>query len=579
MLFAFAGSAFAATKPNVIFFATDDFSDWVGPLNSPIKAKRPNLDRLAARGVTFQNAHASGTFCAPARTAVFTGRHLSTTGTSTTQVFFRDHPELRPLQVALPPGGDQTFGTGTRFHHPAGYVDLRGWTELPKRTAAQREAGWPVDRWRQGAPLPTPMPSNTFTREMRAATDRTFMAYAPLPNDLEKDMAATPPTDWVVSVIQRAHAQPFFVWLGLSAPHFPNYAPQKYFDLHPLDEIKLPPIKDDDTDDLPPALKKFYDHRKTTIHDKLNGMGLMKEGLRAYLASIAEVDAMLGRVLDALDASAARDNTVVIFWSDQGYHHGEKGQWGKPTLWKRTANIPCIWAGPGLARGASVGATVSAIDLFPTLVELGGLAPDASLAGVSLASTLREPALAKDRHLLLCEIRQGGYAMTNSRWRSLHYAEGGEELYDVVKDPNEGDNLASQESYRDVKAELRQSAPKHFAAPGPESNALDLVTDGESFRREAENRRHEEKNQSRQVMVYSDSSKNTFCGRSSGDRLWFTLELAGTASALIADPTSSSSLSKPRAASLVPHRRRRWILTAPAGLARAARVADGTERR
>jgi len=162
----------------------------------------------------------------------------------------------------------------------------------------------------------------------------------------------------------------------------------------------------------------------------------MKEVLRAYLASISYADAMLGRVLDALDASASRDNTIVIFWSDQGYHHGEKGQWGKHTLWERTANIPFIWAGPGIARQANVTATVSAIDLYPTLVELCRLSPDAGLEGQSLAATLRQPALAKDRNVLLCEINAGGYAIVNSQWRYIHYADGTEELYDVVKDPN-----------------------------------------------------------------------------------------------------------------------------------------------
>ncbi|PAW75023.1 MAG: iduronate sulfatase [Opitutia bacterium Tous-C4FEB] len=469
-------------KPNVIFFATDDLNDWVGPLNSGIRAKTPNLDRLAARGVTFQNAQACGTFCAPSRTALFTGRHPSTTGAYTTQVYHHDRPELRPMQVAFQQGGYATYGTGKLFHHPAGYVDLRGWTEFNPRTPAQRKTGWPVDSWRSGAPLPTPEPYSKFTREMRAGTDRTFMEYAPLPNEVEKDMADTQQTEWAINVLKRAHTQPFFLALGLYAPHFPNYAPQKYYDLYPLDEIKLPPTKDGDTDDLPPAIKKFNDRRKATIHDKLNELGEMKEVIRAYLACISYADAMLGRVLDALDASAARDNTVVIFWSDQGYHHGEKGHWGKHSLWERTANIPFIWAGPGIARRANVNATVSAIDTFPTLVELCGLAPDASLEGQSLANVLRQPAQAKDRNVLLCDVLPGGYAIVNNRWRYIHHADGAEELYDVVKDPNEWDNLAPQESYRTVMAELRQSAPKEFVAPGPETNALRLVTEGENFR-------------------------------------------------------------------------------------------------
>ena len=136
-----AATSTKPTPPNVIFFATDDLNDWVGPLNSGIRAKTPNLDRLAARGVTFQNAQASGTFCAPARTALFTGRHPSTTGAYTTQVYHHDRPELRPLQVALQQGGYATFGTGKLFHHPAGYVDLRGWTEFHTRTGGPARGG------------------------------------------------------------------------------------------------------------------------------------------------------------------------------------------------------------------------------------------------------------------------------------------------------------------------------------------------------------------------------------------------------------------------------------------------------
>jgi arylsulfatase A-like enzyme len=475
-----------ASVPNIIFVATDDLCDWVGPLDSPIRAKTPNMDRLAARGVTFLNAQACGSFCAPARTALFTGRHPATTGAYTTQVFTHDHPELRPLQVALHDAGYQTYGTGKLFHHPAGYLDLRGWDEFHVRSQEQRETGWPVDSWKHGAPLPTPMPYSLFTRAYRANGDKTFMEYAPLPNETEKDMADTQQTEWVVKMLQRKHDKPFFIALGLYCPHFPNYAPQKYYDMYSLDDIKLPPIKDDDSDDLPPAVKKYYDHRKATIQDPLVKMGIMKDVLRAYLACTTYADANLGRVLDALDKSPACSNTIVIFWSDQGYHHGEKGQWGKHTLWARTAHIPFIWAGPGIAKQAKVDATVSAIDLFPTLVDLCHLKPDAGLEGQSLATTLHDPAQAKDRNVLMCEIVRGGYTIVNDQWRYIHYAAGGEELYNEVEDPNEWNNLAfdpaSYKKYTPIMEELRRSAPKQFAPAGPTSKEMKLVTKGETFR-------------------------------------------------------------------------------------------------
>ncbi|MCU0242655.1 MAG: sulfatase-like hydrolase/transferase, partial [Vicinamibacteria bacterium] len=156
------------SPPNVIMIVTDDLNDWVGPMNSPIRAKTPNLDRLAARGVIFQNAQAAGVFCAPARTAVLTGRHPSTTGAYGAQIYHYDHPELRPLQVALQQGGYATYGTGKIFHHPAGYVDLRGWDDFFVRTEEQRKTGWGVDTWQHGAPLPATVPYSAFTRQFRS---------------------------------------------------------------------------------------------------------------------------------------------------------------------------------------------------------------------------------------------------------------------------------------------------------------------------------------------------------------------------------------------------------------------------
>lgn len=472
----------ANRAPNVIFFATDDLNDWLEPLDSPLRAKTPNLDRLAARGVTFTNAHTAGTYCAPSRTALFTGRHPSTTGAYATQIYFREHPTIRPLQVALQEAGYSTWGTGKLFHHPAGFLDLRGWNEFHVRTQAQRESGWPVDSWRQGAPLPDPMPYSRFTRDYRSDSSRTFMEYAPLPNEVEKDMADTLQTDWAIDVLKRRHDRPFFLALGLYAPHFPNYAPQKYYDLYPLESIQLPPIKDDDSVDLPPAVRRAMDRRKETIHEPLAQMGLMKEVLRAYLACISYADAMLGRVLDALESSPHAENTIVIFWSDHGYHHGEKGQWGKHTLWERTTNIPFIWAGPGVARGAKVGATVSSIDVYPTLAELCGLSPDAGLEGQSLAASLRRPETAKDRNVLVCEVNPGGYAIVNQQWRYIHYTDGGEELYNLAADPHEWVNLAAEEKHRAIITELKRSAPARFAPAGPDASQLRLVPEGERFR-------------------------------------------------------------------------------------------------
>jgi arylsulfatase A-like enzyme len=173
-----------------------------------------------------------------------------------------------------------------------------------------------------------------------------------------------------------------------------------------------------------------------------------------------------------------------VFWSDHGYHHGEKGDWGKHTLWERTSNVPFIWAGPGVAEGAESDVTVSLIDMYPTLVEMCGLPkPRQELEGESLASTLSHPATAMDRNVFLPHMHPGEYAIINRDWRYIRYGEDGEELYDLRRDPNEWNNLALEPQFGDLKAKMRESAPKIFAPPEERLNSRkDLVVEGNTFR-------------------------------------------------------------------------------------------------
>ena len=249
------------------------------------------------------------------------------------------------------------------------------------------------------------------------------------------------------------------------------------------DQIELPPYKADDLDDLPPKIKKIKTAR-SRIHNKLEGLNAVGDAIHGYLACISYADAMMGRVLDALEASPYADNTVVVLWSDHGYHHGEKGDWGKHTLWERTSNVPFIWAGPGVAKGRKSDVTVSLIDMYPTLVDLCGLPkPRQKLEGQSLAKTLVDPASAEDRNVFLPHMNPGEYAVINRDWRYIRYGEDGEELYDLQADPNEWHNLAASPEHAARKAELRSFAPATFAEPAQNLNARkDLVVDGETFR-------------------------------------------------------------------------------------------------
>jgi len=468
-----------ARRPNVLMFVVDDMNDWIGPMGDK-QAVTPNIDRLANMGLTFLNGHTAGVFCAPSRSAMFTGRHATTTGCYTTQVYFHDHPDIRPLQVVLQNGGYATYGAGKLFHHPAGYVDLRGWDEFFVRNPDQKNRGWPLETWLFDDPiLPVPFPNSIYNRGQEP-TGGLFLEWGRIRNEHEEKMADTIRTEWAARLLKRAHDKPFFVAVGLYTPHFPNYVPGKYFDLYDPSKIKPPPYKEDDLEDLPQPIRRAKENRGR-IHKRLVELDAVTDAIHGYLASISYADAMLGRLLDAIASGPNADNTIIVFWSDHGYHHGQKFDWGKHTLWQRTSNIPFIWAGPGIARGAKVDATVSLIDVFPTLVELCGLEDAQSRDGVTLATVLRDPAAARDREVLLPGMRPKEYAIINRSWRYIRYANGGEELYDTRRDPHEWHNLAIQPGHEEVMEKLRRAAPRSFAAPGPEVHELRLVRDDENF--------------------------------------------------------------------------------------------------
>ncbi|MCU0776661.1 MAG: sulfatase [Akkermansiaceae bacterium] len=480
-------AAVSAQPPNVLMFAVDDMCDWIGPMRHA-QAVTPNMDRLAASGLTLLNGHTAGTFCAPSRSAMFTGRHATTTGCYTTQVYFHDHPEIRPLQVVLQDGGYATYGAGKLFHHPAGYLDLRGWDGFFVRDAGQKQRGWPLDSWPPGDPiLPLPQPNSIFNHDRKPA-DGSFLEWGRVLDENEEKMADTIRTGWACDLLKRKHDKPLFVAVGLYAPHFPNYVPEKYFDLYDVGKIQPPPYKTDDLEDLPPRVRKAKENR-SAIHKRLVELNAVEAAIHGYLASISYADAMLGRLLDAVAAGPNADNTIIVFWSDHGYHHGEKSDWGKHTLWERTSNVPFIWAGPEIAKGATVDTSVSLIDVFPTLVSLCGVKDVQIRDGVSLAPLLKNPESATDREVLLPGMKPEEYAIINRDWRYIHYADGTEELYDSRRDPNEWDNLAGNPEFDQVKQKLRAAAPPTFAKPGPEVRELRLVTAGERFHWETKPRK------------------------------------------------------------------------------------------
>jgi arylsulfatase A-like enzyme len=455
-----AAAAFPqARRPNILMIAVDDWNDWVGALGGHPQVKTPSLDRLAARGVLFTDAHTAAPICNPSRTALLTGRMPSTTG-----VYGNDEGPWRkflPDAVTLPQhfrkNGYKALGGGKIFHHGKGFNDPKSWDDYYFWNPKGRENGWfdgysfPPD---PEPPRPvTPMPSVSW---------RNF-DWAPIDVKPE-DMPDFKVSSWAGEVLGQEHDRPFFLAAGMFRPHIPWFVPREYFEMYPPDQLVLPAVKDDDLADVPPFARRIALNQNSR-HDLLVSTGNWRRAVQAYLACITFSDAMVGRMLDALDRSPHRDNTIVALWSDHGYHLGEKWHWHKQSLWHRATHVPLIISAPGVTKaGTRCERPVSLVNLYPTLADLAGVEAGTGLDGVSLRPLLEDPQREWERPALTTYGR-GNHAVRSARWSYIRYHDGSEELYDRRQDPDEWINLASHAALTKTKEELRRWLPKS-EAPG-----------------------------------------------------------------------------------------------------------------
>jgi arylsulfatase A-like enzyme len=300
------------------------------------------------------------------------------------------------------------------------------------------------------------------------------MDWGPFP---EKDQDQP---DWKIATSAIAHLQslpadrPFFVAVGFRLPHVPCFATQKWFDLYPDKGLVLPPVREDDRAGVPEFA--WYLHWKLPEPrlSWLKKSGQWRPLVRAYLASVSFMDSQVGRVLDALEAGGRANDTVVVLWSDHGWHLGEKGITGKNSLWERSTHVPLVFAGPGVARGAKCGRPAELLDLYPTLVELCGLPARDGLEGHSLVPQLKD-ATAPRPWPAITTHNQNNHTVRSERWRYIRYADGAEELYDHRTDPKEWTNLARERKCAAVIQEHARWLPKVNAAPVPGSAVRLLV--------------------------------------------------------------------------------------------------------
>jgi len=441
----FTTSLAVAKQPNVLLISIDDLNDWVGCLEGHPQAKTPNIDRLAERGTLFGNAHCQSPVCNPSRASMQTGRYPHTSG-----VYFLS-PDLKASSVladlpTLPEtfaaNGYKTMAVGKIFHGG----DKRffqeyggnngGFGPRPKKKISQPH-GHPLWDWG---------------------------AYPERDDEMPDSKAAA----WATEKLKQEYEKPFFLAVGFYRPHVPMYAPQKWFDMHPRDEVKLPLTKDNDRNDLSQyAIDLTNEKHVSPTHDWVKSAGEWDHAVQAYLASVTFADNCVGRVLDALDASPYANNTIVVLYSDHGFHLGEKQRWAKRTLWEDGTRVPLIIAAPGSTAKQRTDRPAELLDVFPTLLELAGLPADPKQEGQSLVPLLKNPT-AEWNHPAITSFGPSNYSVRSTRYRFIQYRDGSQELYDHESDPHEWNNIVNEPASKTIIANHIKHIPtkQHDVLPG-----------------------------------------------------------------------------------------------------------------
>ena len=431
-------SAQETPPPNVLLIAIDDLNDWIGCMGGHPQAKTPHMDRLAARGVLFNNAHCQAPVCNPSRASMMTSLYPSTSG-----VYFLT-PDLSRSPVAmnnrlLPTRfqneGYHVTGAGKLFHgnlnekHMPNYAgSFGGFGPLPETKITSFPGGRIWD-W----------------------------GVFPESDDLMTDHKIA---EWGVQQLAKQQEQPLFLATGFYTPHVPQYAPQKWFDLYPLETLQLPQVAANDLKDI-----SEYGVNLTRLKHVAPTMEWVEANdqwkllVQSYLACISFTDHQVGKLLDALDNSPYKDNTYIVLYTDHGFHQGEKERFAKRSLWEDGTRTPMIIAGPGIVKGGVCSKPTQLLDIYPTLLELTGLKADPKLEGNSLVPLLKNPQTDWP-HMARTSFGPGNYSIVSEHYRYIHYNDGSEEFYDRAKDPHEWNNVINNPEYAAVIKKHRAQIPQ-----------------------------------------------------------------------------------------------------------------------
>ena len=466
LLIAVAVPLAAAEKLNVLFVVSDDLCPRLGCYGDPL-VKSPNIDRLAARGVRFERAYCQFPLCNPSRASFLTGLRPDSTGVFENSTQFRKNvPDQVTLGQTFQKGGYFVARVGKLYHYgvPA-QIGTDGLDDPPTWQERINPRGRDKDD-----------EEKIFTLNPKAEGPGRFGGtlswLAADGEDSEqtdaKSAAAT------IKLIDQHRDQPFFIAGGFFRPHTPYVAPKKWFEIYPLDKIKLPVLAPNYKEGVPEAAFLSSKKEQENISDELR-----QQAIQAYHASTSFMDAQVGQLLDALDRLKLSDKTIVVFLSDHGYHLYEHGLWQKMSLFENSARVPLVISVPGSKSAGKVSRRlVELVDLHSTLADLCGLAAPSNLDGKSLKPLLDDPQAAWDKPALT-QVTRGTPTVTNAptakpnivgrslrteRYRFTEWNNGdkGTELYDHDNDPGELKNLAADPAQAATVALLRKELRSRY---------------------------------------------------------------------------------------------------------------------
>ncbi len=434
-----------SATPNILMIVIDDQNDWVGCLGGHPLASTPAIDELAKRGTLFSNAHCQAPLCNPSRTSVMTGLRPSSTGVYGLMPQHWSVDVLRErmtLPRALKSAGYQTAAVGKIYHSPPREEELK-----------QRE----FDIW--GPSFGVGAKPNKKLIPDTPPHNNPLMDWGTFDHE-DSDKGDYKTADWAIQYLKESRdpSKPFFLSVGFFLPHVPCYVTDEWYQRVPDNDQLLPTIVSNDRSDTP----RFSWYLHWSLPEPrlawLEKENQWRNLCRSYLASTSFVDAQIGRILATLDQLQLRENTIVVLWSDHGYHLGEKEISGKNTLWERSTRVPLVFVGPGVTPGQVCSRPAELLDIFPTLMELTKSPKVDGLEGHSLLPQLAN-SNAERSFPAISTHNRNNHAVRSETHRYIVYADGSEELYDLSSDPHEWNNLIDTKEASAIVAELKKHLP------------------------------------------------------------------------------------------------------------------------